>query len=692
RELHRADIATIDRHRVGSGQIGAPPEIGVMRLTEYTGIELGTPPTSPTEVLVRAPSEAARVVIPGVTGGQTVRELVTAAVASDGPVSPEYQALNDTLESLEWLAGRSAAELDRALLGLLDVYSHRLDAWYTSLATRRLVTVRGAAPSGIHVGGYGWLDDLRPAATAGNQGFIHTPSLAQASTAAVLRSGYLAHGDPEDPDHKVLDLDLSSARVRTALALLEGVGQGQPLSALLGYRFERALRERRPTLARFILPLRQLVPLRPDGSPPVPPSASPSEALAARDVVDGVALVDRWRNEGFDFLLAVGPGETVPTLSPVGEEIERLADVYDAVADLLVAEAVHQNVQGNNERAGAALAALDRQGIPPPTDFVRTPRTGKSFTHRVLVLIADESLPASWQAAARDPRAAAEPRLNAWVARLIGDPRRVRFAATTGLGEELMVGLDELGLSPLSVVMAARTPGSTAPSELEERVVHRLAAQLPGDTATTELVLLDTAPSGSDPSTVGLGALRALARRTYELITTQRPATAADLALPHDEADEGFDGVELGSRADGVVTAYGSTVSKLDRAQSAPSIDAVYEALWDAAGLGVPGSVPALDASRGADPSFADGLVAQAAAVAATMRATAAQERALAAQGAGASSRAQVRHHTERVRALLGEQFPVLPRFSVANADALTASHGARATLCAGDDLAPTTW
>jgi len=104
----------------------------------------------------------------------------------------------------------------------------------------------------------------------------------------------------------------------------------------------------------------------------------------------------------------------------LARELDRLADVYDAVADLLVAEAVHQNVLGNNERAGAVLAAIDRQGRPPRMDFVRTPRTGKSFTQRLLVLIADETLPPLWQGIALDARARAEPRLNAWIARLIG--------------------------------------------------------------------------------------------------------------------------------------------------------------------------------------------------------------------------------------------------------------------------------
>ena len=63
---------------------------------------------------------------------------------------------------------------------------------------------------------------------AANKGYIHAPSLGQAATAAVLRSGHLAHKrDADSP----FEIDLSSRRVRLALKLLDGIRQGQPLGA-----------------------------------------------------------------------------------------------------------------------------------------------------------------------------------------------------------------------------------------------------------------------------------------------------------------------------------------------------------------------------------------------------------------------------------------------------------------------------
>jgi hypothetical protein len=687
RELHRADMRTIDGHRVAAGLIAALPDVGVMRSAELVGIEAVARPAA--GVAVTAPSEASRLVIPGVTGQQTVRQFVTAAVRKGATVPPDYRTLDDMLASLEWLASRPAEQLDRALRGLLDVYAYRLDAWYTSLATRRLAALRAAAPTGVHLGAYGWLDDLHPRAAATSQGFVHAPSLPQAATAAVLRSGHLAHDDAE---HSTLRLDLRSARVRTALQLLDGVAEGQPLAALLGYRFERAVRTRGLTLAQYILPFRRLAPLRPEDGSPEP--AAPSEAIAARDVVDGVALLDRWRTERATLLGALRPTPPPADQAALAGELDRLADLYDAVADVMVAEAVHQNVLGNSERAGAVLAALDRQGRPPRMEFVRTPRTGTSFTHRVLVVIGDETLPASWSTMPSDARGRAEPRLNAWIARLIGDPRRVRLAAiASDPAQPLAVSLRQLGLSPLSLVMAAQAAGRDAPSELEERLVHLLAARVQAPTPATAIELLDAPPAGSAATVIGLGAFRALLRSIHALVSTERPATATDLALPQDVGDDGLDDAELGARADAVAATFGSALTTLEaRAVSTRSTErSLRDALWAAAALGVAGAVPPPPSLGPSDPGSRQALAAQARAVASTMRAAAARAEALAARAPG-SPRQRVQQHTERIKALLGEHFPVLPRFVAGNAAALAASHGARTTLCAGDALAPAAW
>jgi hypothetical protein len=216
-----------------------------------------------------APTPWARLSAPldGVTTpGQTLAAHLDAVrLANSAAGSPAAAQLTEFLElhgSLRQLIGLPSAVLTRLAGGVLDLASHRLDAWVSAQATRRLATLRSRRPLGVRLGGYGMLEDVRPAtdAQAASHGYIHAPSLGQAATAAVLRSGHLAHiGGPDDP----LALDLSSRRVRLALFLLDGVRAGQPLGALLGYRLERSLHEhhRELVLDRYIAALRALAPL-----------------------------------------------------------------------------------------------------------------------------------------------------------------------------------------------------------------------------------------------------------------------------------------------------------------------------------------------------------------------------------------------------------------------------------------------
>jgi hypothetical protein len=675
RELHRADVMVIDDHLLGLGHITERPTISVDLTDELIGVEPVEASTSADVAVITTPFEAARLVL----GSRSVRAIVTDAIRAGGTGDPRFGELASAIASLEWLSKRPVAELGRGLRGLLDSYAYRLDAWLTSLATRRLAGVRTSAPTGVHLGAYGWLDDLRPdLGSPTSQGFVHAPSLAQAATAAVLRSGRLAHRDSE---HEALDLDLRSDRVRLALGLLDAISSGQPLAALLGYRFERALRDRSLALAQYILPLRRLAPLR-TGAGEQPGQPGPSEAIAARDVVDGVTLLERWRTQGAGLLTGLSPVPPEDDRQALIEELIRLADLYDAVADVMLAETVHQHVIGNNERAGAVLAAIDRQGTPPRMEFVRTPRSGTSFTHRVVVLIGDDRVATAWT---RDARAAAEPRLNAWIARALGDPERVRFTATvTGGAQEFTASLDQLGLSPMSLVMASQTTGATAPSELEERLIQIFAEAVPTAGADVEIVLVDAPPHGSAPPIVGLGALRALLRRIYDLVTEARPATAADLALPQDAGDKGLDDVELRERADALAQAYGAAVQALEQATTAPELRA---ALSTAADFGVKGSVS--PPTRPGAPDDLARLAERATEVAATMRAAASGAATIA---AGASVQERVAAATARMRAMLGAQFPVLPLFTAANAEAFTAARAVQASLLDEDPLAPSAW
>ena len=57
------------------------------------------------------------------------------------------------------------------------------------------------------------------------------------------RGASLRVSDPQGPPASPLELNLSSSRVRLAMHLLDGMRQGQPLGALLGYRLERTMHD-----------------------------------------------------------------------------------------------------------------------------------------------------------------------------------------------------------------------------------------------------------------------------------------------------------------------------------------------------------------------------------------------------------------------------------------------------------------
>jgi hypothetical protein len=266
--------------------------------------------------------------------------------------------LNEQLAAIERLAGVPQAALERALVGHLDCCTYRLDAWRGGLVAAQLALMRGddggsgddggpgptgvtpagdgetPAPDGrrgVLIGAYGWLEDVRPKAAAtepvtldpelaaifqraddaplardpANAGHIHAPSLDHAVTAAILRSGHLANATPGNPG--ALDGNLSSARVRTAMTVVEGIRNGQSLGALLGYRLERSLHDRADLfLDRLIVGLRRRFPLAGNrqASTSTDDPDVPVSAVEARNVVDGLALVE--------YLDEAGPNPTYP--------------------------------------------------------------------------------------------------------------------------------------------------------------------------------------------------------------------------------------------------------------------------------------------------------------------------------------------------------------------------------------------
>ncbi len=552
------------------------------------------------------------------------------------------------------LASFSASDLDAAVREVFDLASYRLDSWISSLAQSRLDQTRATnANGGIVLGAYGWVENVRPAtAPTPSSGYIHAPSLDRATTSAVLRSGYLAHaGDPGRP----FALDLSSQRVRSGLHVLDAMRTGQSLGAVLGYRFERALHD--AALDRFIDAFR---------------AVAPSDTASALDVVDGLALVRAFQTSSTFWNGAGLPASGTPERTGTTAALEMVAGALDAAADLALAESVHQLTRGNTLRAGATLDAIARGDTPPPdVAFVTTPRSGIASTYRVMSLALDTTA-TGWTST---PRAAAEPRLNAWAGALLGDPARVRlrvaFAAATPVTVEF--GFNELGLAPLDVL--ALPDAVNGGPELATRILTAARAHRPAGTAADAAASLVTDRNAAwTAQTIGLAEWLALSRAIARVVNGARALTPADLAGPSD-TPFAVDPLELKTRADAAESQLHAASAAL--AQSPPTA----AALLGAASFGVTGSVPAIDTSNWAS---------QAAAASADLSARIATLGKLA-QGfdrATTANDVQVAYDVARLQAIFGSSFVVLLAFAAVATASLSNLWTNSVSLQGGDAFA----
>ena len=647
-----------------------------------------------------------------------LRELQSAP--ADAVIAACVSPLLELRESLAHLKNLSAAKLQRLCAGTIDLASHRLDAWVTSFATKRLAELRAQRGTGIVLGGYGWVVNLKPSPPPAaetvpgvegviyrpndNPGYTHTPSLAQAATTAVLRSGHLTHATAADAN--LLAIDLSSGRVRLATWLLEGVRQGQPLGALLGYRFERHLHDSK--LAHFISYFRQVAPLVANKMASTNVANEQSiESVAANNVVDGLVLQRKWRAAGsLEALFNDAPKKPDPAaLMESGHALDHalmaLEDTADAVSDALLAETVHQAVQGNPTRTTSTLDAIAAGAAPPPElDVVRTPRTGIALTHRMVMLL-DGTLTLSpgWAASGPLHRANAEPRLNAWAASLLPNPAKVRCViervdGAGAVGEARELRLTELHLSPLDVLYAPAT-GPSAPGETEQRLLHAAAPLFAGRPPDSILRVRPERGANWSADDMSYGEFAEMVRAAHALITGTRGIDGSEMNLPEANQPAGVDVAELKGRADNAAQELRRTSDELAAwlaAAADASLDTVRSLLDRCSRFGISGAVPV--SSAGVSNVDREALSAQARAVArqVTSRIERLNTLDASAQSGLPTDEDERRHHVARLQAVFGESFVVLPLFKPGNVAEIEMSLAKSSDVQDGDPLAVVTW
>jgi hypothetical protein len=286
-----------------------------------------------------------------------------------------------------------------------------------------------------------------------------------------------------------------------------------------------------PALDRFILALRTLAPRFLGKAANVP--AESIEAVAVSNVTDGVLLVQKftgklpgWNAAGVRAQLDKPPSDNPYLSKPWARTTEAewtalsacitdAAQALESASSLLLAESVHQLVQGNTARASAALdAAGTGDAIAPIPEFVASPADGYPVSHSLLIVAAGGG---SW-APAR-PRAMAEPGLEGWVASRLGNLSSI-VLALDAQGAPITVASSELCALDF-VYEAANRAG------LEQR----LRASIPTLSPTTPLA--ETRVAGWQAGWRAFGDVFQLAAAIRSVLVSSRPATASDLALPN---------------------------------------------------------------------------------------------------------------------------------------------------------------
>jgi hypothetical protein len=257
--------------------------------------------------------------------------------------------------------------------------------------------------------------------------------------------------------------------------------------------------------------------------------------------VDGLDLVTHIHRTGirtYPFGHPDLPDASTAEEEAIDLEIVRLLDTHDAIADLALAEGVHQAVLGNMDRVAASFDAYSKGGFPPEPAILETPRSGTALTHRFGLHLRSglDHRDSPIAGLAMTPRAVAEPAVNDLLARMMPDPAavvgRVSWRDRSGADHERTVAQADLGLQPIDMLHLLN-PGGQAMTELDDRIVRLVESEeaLPPDVVATVTIHYTDRVAGQTT----FFELAPLVTHLRSLVTRSRPLRATDL-LPSNEA------------------------------------------------------------------------------------------------------------------------------------------------------------
>lgn len=362
----------------------------------------------------------------------SLRSLSATEALQQASTTLALRGLREWVEAVRSLRGRAIAELEVLLIEVLDLLDHRVDALQTGLATFRLRAMRSSGVAGLGAGWYGMLArPRREVRGIESDGYLQAPTVPQVETAGLLRSASLRQSTGAGS----FDINLSSRRARKALRTLDALRRGLTLREILGYHAERWLHDRGQDAL--------LHDLRATYS--IDWGSDPRRASAA--LLDGERLL-----EAREVVVTQG---SVARRQAMRGLIKELADQEDALADLVMAEGVHQLAHGNTSSVNAWMKVLSGSVPPDRVEFLRTHRAGHGSSYRLAYLTAVAS------AASHNPRAIAEPAVAELVSAHTDGFNRARIRATVTtarraapITRRVTLALHaDLGLEPIDLLL-----------------------------------------------------------------------------------------------------------------------------------------------------------------------------------------------------------------------------------------------
>lgn len=676
--------------------------------------------------------------------GVTLKDHLNAYMTAPLPHTPQQDRLMDMHNAIAFLNSLPSATLDLLLREHLDLCAYRIDAWITGLASYRLAQQRSSPSNGegLYIGAYGWVENIKVKTRSylssgavegitdpvedpsGRLGYIHGPSMNHASAAALLKSGYDAvedrnwgstYGYPKR-------ITLSSERTRRALAIIEGVRNGQEFGAILGFEFERTLQESLAPLGlqttQSILDIFRSAYTFDSITPP----AAGTDIKTAQSVLltNGFKLYQQTRQRSATTYPSIGlPDESTSQEGPmIVKSLDILAELVDAIGDLTSAEAVYQIAQGQFDSGFSMMNAVQKgDNVPNEVKVVDTAPSGGAVTLKLSLQIPNSSSSGltGW-AEKLSVRAIADQALNNWYGTLLGSGKdifcTIRYLAhdssnanSTGYVYQNVSAYD-LGFQPCDLVYVNMGELTNDESELSQKIRVYARKTYALDVATDIFIDYQSrehVPSGTgivDPKT--FYEILPLLKQIRKITGDSKYATPADYLRPNVSIPEDSEsGLDIGDFFNRILNAS----DELDRLKTdlqtaydrltpdtyhADDIDGLRTELSRAFDFGIAGTQTIYVLEK--DENARTEVLARAKGVLDILNNTITEADAIKATLYDANASDPYLYHamdakqaistiTDWSKILLGNNFRILPRFKVFNSAELTTAFSNSASI-----------